>query len=44
MLSKCAQMRQEWDDKHQRGRHAVKIAENLKGAEKYRRRMKELCK
>jgi hypothetical protein len=42
MLSKCARMRQEWDDKYQPGRHADNIAENLKGAEKYRRRMNEL--
>jgi RHS repeat-associated protein len=44
MLTKCADMRQEWDDKHQPGRHADKIEENRKGAEKWRRRTEQRCK
>ena len=44
MWSKCADMRQEWDDKHQRGLHARRIKEAREEAEKYRKWMEEACK
>jgi hypothetical protein len=44
MVTKCADMRQEWDDKHQPGRHARKIDDNRQGAEKWRKKMEQRCK
>jgi hypothetical protein len=44
LWTKCHKMRQEWDDKYERGRHTQKIKEAKDMAEQYRKWMEQACK